>query len=149
MRQISEKTTVQVGLQVLEKLEALHEVGYLYNDLKPDNILVGNHDDHKLHKIRLTDFGISKKYLDDEGNHIKSGKTQFFTGNFLFASLNAFDFKILSRRDDLISLCYLLVYMIDGDLPFMTDAENNNPNRREEFNRVKDFKENLEPKELC
>ena len=48
MRQISEKTTVQVGLQVLEKLEALHEVGYLYNDLKPDNILVGNHDDHKL-----------------------------------------------------------------------------------------------------
>ena len=67
----SEKTTVQVGLQLLEKLQAVHEEGYIFNDLKPNNILVGNYDDKKLHKIRLIDFGISNKYLDENNNHVK------------------------------------------------------------------------------
>jgi tau tubulin kinase len=55
----------------LDKLQAVHDCGYLFNDLKPNNILVGNSEDKDLHKIRLIDFGISKKYLDEHGNHIK------------------------------------------------------------------------------
>ena len=88
----SEKTSIQIGLQLLEKIEAVHECGYLFNDLKPDNILVGTHDDQDLHTIRLIDFGISKKYVDGIGNHIKEGHEEIFRGNQIFASVNAFQF---------------------------------------------------------
>jgi serine/threonine protein kinase len=55
----------------LDKLKAVHDCGYLFNDLKPNNILVGNSDEKDLHKIRLIDFGISKPFVDDNGAHIK------------------------------------------------------------------------------
>lgn len=54
----------------------------------------------------------------------------------------------MTRRDDLISLCYLLVYLIDGDLPFII-PRNRNLDRREEFDAIKELKENLVPEEFC
>ena len=39
----------------------------------------------------------------------------------MFASPNALNFTTLSRRDDLIQLCYILLYLVDGDLVFMQD----------------------------
>lgn len=115
----SEKTTIQIGLQLVEILQEVHECGYIQNDLKPDNILVGDHDNKSLHKLRLIDFGISRKYQDDNGQHIKQVKETLFKGNLIFASVNALNYDTLSRRDDLISLCYVLVYLMDDDLPFM------------------------------
>ena len=35
------KTVCQVGIQLIQVLECLHEIGYVYNDLKLDNILIG------------------------------------------------------------------------------------------------------------
>ena len=88
-------------------------------DLKPNNIVIGDADDTELHKIRIIDFGISKKFRDINGNHINCGQESIFQGNFVFASVNAHNYITLSRRDDLIQLCYLLVYLLDGDLPFI------------------------------
>ena len=40
-----------------------------------------------------------------------------FQGNILFASLNQMEFRQTSRRDDLISLFFLLVYLLNrGDI---------------------------------
>lgn len=36
------KTTAQIGIQLVNILEKIHEAGYVFNDLKPDNILIGN-----------------------------------------------------------------------------------------------------------
>ena len=53
----------------------IHEAGYIYNDLKLDNVVIG--DDmslpkakHSLYKIRLIDFGLCKKYIDESGSHL-------------------------------------------------------------------------------
>jgi hypothetical protein len=46
-----------------------------------------------------------------------------FKGNVVFASKNLFNLNTPSRRDDLISLCYLMLYMMDGDIPFISDPE--------------------------
>ena len=51
-------------MKIIDKLEVLHETGYLFLDMKPNNILVGDTRDTELHKIRLIDFGISKPYQD-------------------------------------------------------------------------------------
>jgi serine/threonine protein kinase len=43
-KRFSLQTVVQVGLQLIERLEALHKNFYLHLDLKPDNILIGSHN---------------------------------------------------------------------------------------------------------
>jgi hypothetical protein len=63
----------------------------------------------------LIDFGHSREIQNDDGTHIKREKNQPFIGNYIFASHNAFLNRTQSRRDDLISLCYLLVYLLDGE----------------------------------
>ena len=64
----------------------------------------------------LIDFGFAAKYMDKDGNHIEQGKKEDsrFQGNITFASKHQMDFKITSRRDDLISLCYLLFYVLNN-----------------------------------
>ena len=63
----------------------------------------------------MIDFGLASKYMVD-GVHIKSEKINQFGGNPLFCSPNQLDFKATSRRDDMISLCYLLIYLFNGKL---------------------------------
>ena len=41
-----------------------------------------------------------------------------FNGNLAFCSKNAMNFSVTSRRDDLISLTYMLLYMHQGKLLF-------------------------------
>ena len=43
-------------------------MGYVHNDIKLENIVVGNQDYHKLF---LIDFGLSRRFLDADGNHVK------------------------------------------------------------------------------
>jgi serine/threonine protein kinase len=120
----SEKTVLQTGIQLIDSFKMIHEAGYTFNDLKLDNVLIGDAPDlakvrDSLHKIRIIDFGLAKKYMQPNGQHIVEQKEKLFQGNMIFASKNAFNMKTQSRRDDLISLCYFLLYLVDGDLAFL------------------------------
>lgn len=77
---------------MLERFRDLHSIGYLHLDLKPDNILLGSSNWTKLESsvIVLIDYGISKKYVNESGLHIKANTNVPFAGNLLFASKNAF-----------------------------------------------------------
>lgn len=121
----SPSCTYKIGLQLLDQIRLIHEAGYTFNDIKLDNILVGcpksvrDHQDF-LHKIKIIDFGLAMKYVTETGQHIPATKERFFQGNLIFASKHCFNLLTHSRRDDLISLSYLLLYLIDGDLAFLT-----------------------------
>lgn len=112
------KTVCQLGLRLIQQFEELHNIGKIYNDLKLDNILVGDKESspQSLSDIRLIDFGLCTDYLDSSGRHIEMTNQSTFHGNMAMGSVNAMNFKSVSRRDDLISLTYLLVYMIQGNL---------------------------------
>ena len=75
----------------------MHEVGYVHNDLKLDNFLIGLNDPKVIY---LIDFGISSLYQNPDGTHIKKLKYGSFAGNFMFASLNSLSMYSTSRRDD-------------------------------------------------
>ena len=103
-------------------MESIHQAGYIYNDLKPDNILLDyGLDLEKLSKsgknlnINVIDFGFStRNVVKSTGKHIEKSRLDTFRGNMIFASINQLNFFSTSRRDDLISLVYLLIYFLRG-----------------------------------
>lgn len=113
-RKFSITRSLKIVLSVLEIFEEIHQVGYIYNDLKLENLLLTPNNE-----IRLIDFGLASKYVDSNGGHLLKRNKDIFDGNMMFATLSQFKFESTSRRDDLISLCYLLVYLInDSKVPF-------------------------------
>jgi serine/threonine protein kinase len=92
---------------MLAALEALHVAGYVHNDIKMDNILMK--DEH----LTLIDFGCASSYLSG-GNHIHKSFNPKFVGNYLFSSIQQMNCQTSSRKDDLVSLCYLMLYLIRG-----------------------------------
>ena len=73
----------KIGLQLLEQIKVIHDTGYTFNDLKLDNIMVGypetieGHRDY-LHKVKMIDFGLAKKYMDENGQHIEAIQERYF-----------------------------------------------------------------------
>ena len=112
------KTVLTIAISLIDRLESLHDKGFLHCDLKPDNVMIGDYktDFNERNVIYLIDFGLSSTYLDDKGNHKPLMQGVSFKGNVVFSSKNAFAKVTLSRRDDMISLVYLLDYLIDTNL---------------------------------
>ena len=116
---------LQIGIHIVELLKTIHEKGLVHRDIKPDNFLVGLNGDNK--RIFIIDFGFCKSYLSDGVNHMPQKKTHNLIGSQTYASINAHRFIELSRRDDIESLGYMLIYFYKGFLPWQTfDYENTN-----------------------
>lgn len=109
---LSLPSILKIGIQMLDILEGIHEKGMIHRDIKPDNFLID--PNRGIEKIYLIDFGVSKTYLQP----IESQKTSAMIGTPNFASINAHHFMELSRRDDLESLLYTLLFLSLGYLPW-------------------------------
>jgi len=109
------KTVLMIGIQVLNRIEALHNSGYLHRDIKPDNFLIGTSD--KKSRIYMIDLGLSKRYMKDN-NHIEYNTNKSFTGSFRYSSIRNHRGIEQSRRDDLESIGYMLIFFAKGCLPW-------------------------------
>lgn len=73
--------------------------------------------------LHLIDFGFAKKYLNKDNGHFEQDEENYFHGNLLFASRDHLQFLRTSRKDDLESLMYLLIYFLnDGNILGMTTS---------------------------
>lgn len=146
-KSFSLKTISMLAIQMLERIESLHNSGFIHRDIKPENFAFGVNDCYNKSEILyLLDFNLSKKYTLDNKQHIPQKDKKAFTGNARFASLNALLAKEQSRRDDLESLVYMLIFLFNGTLPWIpqNDLSNNN-----EFKLAKKLKASLNTEELC
>ena len=110
-------TICLIAIQVLNRIEYIHKRHYLHRDIKPDNFLIGNEEYTNI--IYLIDFGAAKRFKDNKTNqHIPYKEKRSFVGTYRYASVNAHLGLELSRRDDLISTGYVLIYMLKGMLPW-------------------------------
>ena len=107
------KLTLQIGINIIILLKTIHDKGLVHRDIKPENFLFGLNSDKK--NIYIIDFGLCKSYLNHD-NHIELKKTKNLIGSLNYASINSHDYLELSRRDDLESLGYMLVYFYLGKL---------------------------------
>jgi hypothetical protein len=71
----------------------------------------------------LIDYGMATRYLDDDGNHLSNEKVPAFKGNFMFASSSSLSFNRTSRKDDMVSLCYMMLMLFnDKEIPYLCDG---------------------------
>ena len=111
------KTGSLLALQILRRIEALHNKGFVHRDLKPENIVMGGNP-YDERTAYLIDFGLSDKFLDSQGKHLPFRKNQKMAGTLYYLSAYGHQGIKASKRDDLISLGYLLVHFLKGELPW-------------------------------
>ncbi|XP_055014165.1 tau-tubulin kinase 1 [Boleophthalmus pectinirostris] len=141
-------TTLRLGKQILESIEAIHSVGFLHRDIKPSNFAMGRLPS-TYRKCYMLDFGLARQYTNTTGEvrpfvlflfsyscfgvmiltcmppflhrllGVRDPRTVAgFRGTVRYASVNAHKNKEMGRHDDLWSLFYMLVEFAVGQLPW-------------------------------
>ena len=110
------KDMLMAAIQIIDRFEFIHSKDIIHLDIKPNNFLVGNPDSSIIYVI---DFGFAKKYRSSRtGKHISFSKRKTFAGNLKYSSINTMKGIEPSRRDDLESLGYMLIYLYNQELPW-------------------------------
>ena len=132
-----------LSIQMLERLEYIHSKSFIHRDIKPQNFLMGTKD---ISTVYLIDFGLAKKFRSKKGKHIKFNINNNITGTPRYCSINALRGAEQSRRDDLESCFYVIIYFFRGNLPWQNLRIKS---RQERFNKINEIKKNVNYKVLC
>ena len=141
-------TIAAMGIRGLQRLEALHETGFVHRDVKPQNLLLaGRPGEGKGDELYLVDFGLSKRFVTAAGTHVRrSGGRTKMTGTPRFASIHTHEGWTPTRRDDVEGLLYTLIYLYKGSLPWQGLAA---PNKAAKMRLIGEKKKNTSPTTLC
>jgi len=147
--------------KILDIIEYIHENRVIHRDIEPSHLIYTNEDTSDLlfgnsgkkegkmdsnSDLILLDYGLSKFYINDKGEHIKfkDNKTPF--GNMIFCSIwNLLGIEE-SRRDDLDSFCNIIIYLMTGNLPWKNIKAKTHQQIKD---RIKEIKVSISPLEIC
>lgn len=137
-RLFEHKTVIRIFKRSLKCLERLHKTGMAHRDIKPDNICVGRQEN--MDDIRLIDLGFCTAYIDGEtGMYKPLNYRSGLTGTIPYCSLNQQIGGSATRLDDLEALCFSMMCIHSGILPWMT-AKGQNATHSEEFDVALGYK---------
>ena len=135
-RKFSLKTVLMLADQMLQRTEYVHSKGYLHRDIKPDNFAMGLGKKSSI--LYLFDFGLTKRYIDSKtGEHIPYHEGRDLTGTARYVSINTHLGIEQSRRDDVESIAYVLIFMLKGRLPWQGLKATNQKQKNQMIGQVK------------
>ncbi|KAM0929386.1 hypothetical protein ACQ4PT_001488 [Festuca glaucescens] len=147
-RKLSLKTVLMLADQMIDRVECVHSNFFVHRDIKPQNFLMGTGKSANL--VHIIDFGIAKKYMERSKHkmqHIPYRENMIsLAGTPRYASINNHLGIEQSRRDDLESIGYMLLYFLTGSLPWQGIEAGNH---RQTHEMIKDMKIATSPEELC
>ena len=116
-RKFTLKTVCSIGIQMIKRIQFIHSKFHLHRDIKPDNFMTGR--DKSDDKIYIIDFGLAKKYYSSsKKQHIKFHTGKNLIGTARYCGRNAHRGYEQGRRDDIESIGYVLMYFLNGVLPW-------------------------------
>ena len=128
----------------MNRLEYIHNKFYIHRDIKPENFMCGRKEYKDV--VYLIDFGLCKKYRDTKtGQHVKYVYNRRLNGTARYASIHALEGYETSRRDDLEGLCYVLLYFLNGHLPW---ERIRNKNKQERYKLILNMKKSISVENL-
>ena len=143
-KSFSIETVLMLGIQMLTRIEFIHEKGFIHRDIKPENFVIGLNERSNI--VHIIDFGLSKRYKDkNTGQHIPYRENRHLVGTVRYASINAHLGIEQSRRDDIESIGYVLAYFYLGRLPWQSKMDKGKP----PVNKIMEKKLITPPEILC
>jgi serine/threonine protein kinase len=117
---LSTEMVACIAIEAISILEKMHSKGYVHGDVKPENFLLGTPGTADGKKLFLVDLGLATKWKDaSTGRHVDyDQRPDVFRGTVRYASVHAHLGRTGSRRDDLESLAYTLIFLLRGRLPW-------------------------------
>ncbi|XP_043228339.1 casein kinase I-like isoform X1 [Amphibalanus amphitrite] len=144
-RKFSLKTVLLLADQMITRIEYTHSRNLIHRDVKPDNFLMGLGKKGNL--VYIIDFGLAKRYINERTHiHIPYREDKNLTGTARYASLNTHIGIEQSRRDDMESLGYVLMYFNRGSLPWQGLKANT---KRQKYEKISEKKLTVPIEELC
>ncbi|CAG0884330.1 unnamed protein product [Cyprideis torosa] len=143
-----QKLVVQVTIQLLRRMRDLHEAGFVYRDVKPENVVCGL--GFKRGLLYLIDFGLVNNWRKSvTGGHVDQNDEEGggIVGTTRYMSIHSHNGLRQSRRDDLESLFYVVVYLLRGSLPWQSLGGGLEPSNKNRL--VLDCKMSNSVEELC
>ncbi|HEX9160152.1 MAG TPA: protein kinase [Thermoanaerobaculia bacterium] len=108
---------VQLAIQALHGLEAIHRAGIIHRDISPENLMITREQDGE-ERVRIIDLGVAK-LEDSTDNATRAG---VFVGKLRYASPEHLGFlqegERIDARADLYSMGVVLYEMLTGRPPF-------------------------------
>lgn len=141
-RKFSLKTVLMLGEQLVTRLEAVHNAGIVHRDVKPGNFVMGRGEEAGT--VFVIDFGLSNYWRSNSG-HIPFNTESPFRGTHRYASVNSHRKFEQSRRDDLEAIGYVLIYFLNGGLPWQSLRVARNKRRK----AIGVSKASFSPEALC
>ena len=129
----------------LSRIEYVHQKNFIHRDVKPDNFLIGTGKYTSV--VNIIDFGLAKRYKDPKTmEHIQFSDKKSLTGTARYASIHAHLGYEQSRRDDLESIGYILIYFLKGSLPWQGMVQQK---CEDKYKKIKEIKISTPLQVLC